>query len=101
MKYFVSALIAGMSAATPDVAWESMGYFKMSNPAFVEITSFHNSDPFFLCSSFSAGPLGSGKVYVIPDITTHIKDNAVSNMKAKKIKVGESLEWPNDVKVVP
>ena len=44
MKNLVLSMIAGMAAAEPDVSWDSIGEFKMSKPAFLDITSFHNSD---------------------------------------------------------
>jgi len=31
-------LIASVSVAAPDVAWESLGHFKMSHPAFPAVS---------------------------------------------------------------
>merc|ERR1719183_1945266 len=94
-------MIAGLAAAVPDVDWESMGKFSIKNPAFVDITSFSDSDPFFLVSSFSGAPWGGGKVMVVPEITEHITGNDVKKMKEHNLNVGVDMQWPNDVKVIP
>jgi hypothetical protein len=52
MRAFAAALVAAISSATPDVAWESMGHFKLSDAAFPTISQFKGSEKFLLCSAF-------------------------------------------------
>ena len=84
MKTFVSALLATLSVASPDVAWESLGHFKMSHPAFPAVSQFKNSDPFLLCSSFKA--MGSGKVWVVPNVADAVKTGDVSGLAEFELK---------------
>ena len=75
---FATALLAATATATADVAWESLGHFKLSNAAFPTVSEFADSDKFLLCSSF--GALSSGHVYVVPDVADAVKSGDVSNL---------------------
>jgi hypothetical protein len=84
-------MIASFAAAEPSVNWESMGHFKISDPAFLQVTNFHDSDPFLLVSSFSGSPIGKGKIYVVPEIQERVINNTVYNLKETTLKTGVSL----------
>lgn len=56
------------------------------------------TDPFLLCSSFSA--LAAGAVYVVPGITAAVKSGNVSTLTSVKLTTPD-FKWPNDVKVIP
>jgi hypothetical protein len=98
MNTFTAALLAAVAIATPDVAFESMGHFKLKHAAFPTVTKFEDSDKFLLCSSF--GALSSGSVYVVPDVSDAVKSGDVSNLKSVQLKTPK-FEWPNDVQVIP
>jgi hypothetical protein len=98
MNTFTAALLAAVTIATPDVAFESMGTFKLKNAAFPTVTKFEDSEKFLLCSSF--GALSSGAIYVVPDISEAVTNDTVSKLKSEKLKT-PSFEWPNDVQVIP
>jgi hypothetical protein len=101
MKNFALSMIASLAAAEADVDWTSMGQFKISNPAFLQVTQYHDSDPFLLVSSFSGSPIGKGKLYVIPEITEGVSNDTVDKLKEHQLETGLSLQWPNDVKLIP
>jgi len=65
------------------------------------VTEFHDSDPFLLVSTFTGSPIGKGHVYVVPEIKEAVINNTVSKLKEQKLDTGISLQWPNDVKLVP
>jgi len=98
MKTFAAALIATLATATPDVAFESMGQFKLKHAAFPTISEFEDSDKFLLCSTFSA--FGSGNVYVVPDVSAAVQAGDVSTLESVKLDT-PGFEWPNDVQVIP
>lgn len=63
---FTAALLsAGVSAV--DVNAVSIGKFKITNPAFLNVEQFTGSEPFLLTTSF--GMLSAGKLHVTPNIT--------------------------------
>jgi hypothetical protein len=97
-----ACLLAALSSAS-DVTWESNGHFKIKHPAFLNIASFDDGttyDPFLLVSGFAA--IGSGEIYVVPDITQAVIDRDISHLKETKLKTkGTSFSWPNQVEVVP
>ena len=99
MKAILSALITTLAFADPDVAWESLGQFKITNPAFLTVTKFQNSNPFLLTSSFAA--IGAGHIWVVPDVTEAITNGDVSSLKPVKLETVKKFNWPNDVAVVP
>ena len=66
-KTFACAMLAALTTAEADVAWESMGHFKLSHAAFPTISQYKDSEKFLLCSSFKA--IGDGGIYVVPEIT--------------------------------
>jgi hypothetical protein len=72
MKSFVAAMLAAFATAVSDVAWDSLGHFKIHNPAYLTMSRFHKSDPFLLTSSFQS--VGNGGIYVVPGV----KDAIVS-----------------------
>ena len=77
---FATALLAATATATADVAWESLGHFKLSNAAFPTVSQFEGSDKFLLCSSFSGNPLSAGHIYVVPGITEAVQTGDVSTL---------------------
>ena len=95
---FVSALLATVAMAAPDVAWTSIGHFKLDHPAFPTVTSYADSESFLLCSSFQA--IGSGHVYVVPDVADAVKAGDVSTLVQHKLDT-PGFAWPNDVQIVP
>merc|ERR1712166_24337 len=101
IKTFASFAIAAVAAATCDVAFKSMGKWKMKNPAFPSLTSFADSDPFLLVSSFTGSPIGNGSIWITPGVKDAVTNNTVSKLKAQKIKNIGNFEWPNDIKVIP
>lgn len=98
MKSFAATLLAGAAMAAPDVAWTSLGHFKMDHPAFPTISNFQGSEKFLLCSSFQA--FGNGHVYVVPDVSEAVKSGDVSSLQQHKLSTS-AFQWPNDVQVVP
>jgi len=90
--------LLALALASSDVAWTSMGQFKISHPAFLSVTKFNNSDDFLLVSSFVA--YWYGGVYVVPNIRQGIESNSIENLKALQLKQGKFL-WPNEVRVIP
>jgi len=102
MKAFASTMVATLATATPDVAWTSMGHFKVDKAAFLEIGNFAGSEKFLLASSFSAGPLGTGKVFVIPGVEAAVTAGSVDHLKQHQLDMhGVSLQWPNSVTIIP
>ena len=97
-SYLKSALVLATAQAVSDVAWTSMGHFKIKDPAFLSVTKFHDSDEFLLVSSFSA--FGNGSLYVVKDIKEAISTPNVAGMKDSKLKQGK-FQWPNNVQVIP
>jgi len=93
-------MLGALVSAETDVAWESMGKFKLDNAAFPSIGQYSDSDPFLLCSSFTGSPIGHGHLYVVDGIKDAIVNDTVSKLKAKKLKVS-SFEWPNDAAMIP
>jgi len=91
-------MLAALTTAEADVAWESMGHFKLSHAAFPTISQYKDSEKFLLCSSFKA--IGNGGIYVVPDITAAVQAGDVSDLKEHKLHT-PGFEWPNDVQVVP
>jgi hypothetical protein len=100
MKSFATALLAGFATATADVSWESLGHFKMTNPAFPTISQYGDSEPFLLCSSFSGSPTGKGHVWVVADVAAAVTEGDVSHLKQVKLDT-PNFKWPNDVQVIP
>merc|ERR1719454_1170000 len=100
MKTFITAMVATLAAAEPDVAWTSLGSFSMNHPAFPTISEFSNSDPFLLCSSFSGAPTGKGHVWVVPNVTEAVVAGDVSHLKEVQLDTPK-FQWPNDVQVIP
>ena len=98
MKAFTASLLTALAAATPDVAWESLGHFKLHHAAFPHVTKFEDSDPFLLCSAFSA--IGNGDIYIVDDIAAAVQSGSVKNLASHNLYI-KHLQWPNDVKVVP
>lgn len=93
-------MLAAVAFADPDVAWESIGRFKMNKPAFPNISKYSDSDPFLLMSSFKA--FGSGSIFVTENITEAVKAGDVSNLDSVKLDThGFEFQWPNDVKTIP
>jgi hypothetical protein len=66
------------AAATTDVAFKSLGKFKLTNPAFPSLTKFEDSDPFLLVSSFTGNPLGKGAIWITPGVKDAVTTNTVS-----------------------
>jgi len=83
MKSMIASMIAAVALAAPDVAWESIGHFKLNKAAFPNISQFGDSEKFLLCSSFKA--FGSGSVYVVPDITEAVQAGDVSTLEPVKL----------------
>ena len=78
-KNFITACIAALATAEADVQWESLGHFKVSNAAFPTISQYKDSEKFLLCSSFKA--IGTGNIYIVPDITEAVQSGDVSDLK--------------------
>jgi hypothetical protein len=90
----IAAMVATVAMANDDVAWESIGEFKVKNVAFPVITSFEGSEEFLLSSSF--GMISSGKVFVIPGIKDAVVAGDVSGLETHELDVPD-FTWPNDV----
>jgi hypothetical protein len=75
----LSALFLATNAES-DVTWTSVGQFNLKHPAFPSITSFHDSDPFLLVSTFSGSPVGKGKVYIVPDVEDAVKNDTIADL---------------------
>merc|ERR1712151_585883 len=93
-------MLAVLATAAPDVAWTSLGTFTLDHAAFPNISEFADSDPFLLCSSFNAAPLGKGKVYVVENVTEAVVAGDVTTLKQVQLDTPHFM-WPNDVKVIP
>jgi len=98
LDIFRHAFLLACALASSDVAWTSMGQFKISHPAFLSVTKFNDSDEFLLVSSFV--PFWWGGVYVVPNIKEAIKSDSVESMQPFKLNQGSFL-WPNQVEVIP
>jgi len=100
MRSFIASMVTAVAFAVPDVAWESIGHFKLNKAAFPNISQFGDSEPFLLCSSFKA--FGSGSVFVVPDVSEAVQAGDVSTLEPVKLDThGFEFQWPNDVKVIP
>ena len=98
MRSYTASLLTAFAAATPDVAWESMGQFNLKHAAFPDITSFKDSETFLLCSAF--GAFGGGSLEVVPNVVDAVKSGNVSQLTPHTLKLS-GLQWPNEVKVIP
>ena len=94
---FAAALLA-MVAAASDVNYVSIGKFSLKNAAFPIVEQFEGSENFLLVSSF--GALSSGKIYVVPDITSAINNDKASTLKPVQLNTPD-FSWPNVVRAVP
>jgi len=91
-------LLLACALATSDVAWSSMGQFKISHPAFLSVAKFNDSDDFLLVSSFV--PYWYGAIYVVPNIKEAIQSDSVKSLEPLRLNQGKFL-WPNEARVIP
>lgn len=93
-----SVALLSVGAAAVDVNAVSIGKFKITNPAFLEVEQFTGSDPFLLTTSF--GMFSSGKIHVTTNITAAIQKQDLSLLKPVTLDTPSFL-WPNFAKIVP
>ena len=99
--YFTNALLgaslAAFASAEADLDFASQGHFKSKNAAFVNLGQWDNEN-FLLVSSFAA--MGSGHIYMVPNITEAVQAGDVSDLEPIKLDT-PNFEWPNNIEAVP
>jgi len=87
-KTFAAACLAATTMATADVAFTSVGTFKVKHPAFLNVASFEDAadEKFLLISYFKA--VGDGGIYICPDIKDAVVNKSTSALKEVKLKTG-------------
>lgn len=93
-------LLAGLliqSSTAADVAYKYLGRINTTGPAFLQVVKWGNQPEFLVTSSF--GPLSSGKVNVIPNISQIVNEKLFSS--AKTVELSSNFKWPNSVEPVP
>merc|ERR1719329_598805 len=103
MKTFVASMLAAFATAASDVAWDSLGSFKIDTPSFLNMGSFNGGETFLLASSIG-GHNGNdyGNVYIVQGIEDAVKSGDVSKLKEHRLLNHIwNFQWPNDVKPVP
>lgn len=89
----IAAIAASAAATGVDIAWESLGHFKVKNPAFPNIGKYDDSDEFLVVSSF--GAMHEGYIYIVPDIKDAVTGDDATHLKSHKL--GYNFAWPNDI----
>lgn len=98
----VTALAVATDAVTTgDVSFKSLGQFKISEPAFINMSRYEDSgDDFLLISQFSGTPWAHGSVSVVTGIKDAIVAEDLSKVSTTKLD-SIDFKWPNDVKIIP
>ena len=104
MSKFVASVFMAVVAGTGtgDIDFTSLGKITKKHAAFLQVTSYEDSDPFILVTDFSGSPLSNGAVSVIPGIRDAVVAGDVSSLQPTRLDTGKiNFQWPNNAQVVP